>query len=466
MFAAPGKLELPVIPEPAEAPALPQNKHWSSTFCVDPWTQFIVQRSGEVRVCCYLQDMLRGPDGKPLSIYQDSLENLWNSDMLRQLRSDLANGQPSPLCGKCQAQEQAGLLSLRQHQNLRWKETWLNTERLPLELLRARGSGTNYHLSDPPVSLTLNLGNECNLKCRMCTTQYSSGIEQDPVHSRWHPGAEDVERLPGGQPWYRNSGFIREQVLRHRKHIKVLNLIGGESLFIKEARSILEDLIADGLAGGITLVTTTNGTLLNSSWLHLARQFKSLLLVMSIDGTGDLYEYIRFPASWETVSRNLRTLKKLPRTSVVVSVVVQNYNALNLVELFRFLDALGVEFYTIPVMHWDYLHPTNMPAQARQAAAQRLRDYAAADCRPAQRPAVLGLAEMLAPAGGVGELDFNLARKFMLFTNDLDRTRGQSFRATCGELYQSIAETGFDWTDQTYFANPAAAIPGVQPREA
>jgi hypothetical protein len=40
-------------------------------------------------------------------------------------------------------------------------------------------------------------------------------------------------------------------------------------------------------------------------------------------------------------------------------------------------------------------------------------------------------------------------RAFMLFTNDLDATRGQSFRDTHRELLQLITDAGFTWTNET-----------------
>jgi len=42
-------------------------------------------------------------------------------------------------------------------------------------------------------------------------------------------------------------------------------------------------------------------------------------------------------------------------------------------------------------------------------------------------------------------------KTLMLFTNDLDATRNQSFRETHSELLSLIEETGFRWTDERRF---------------
>ena len=65
-------------------------------------------------------------------------------------------------------------------------------------------------------------------------------------------------------------------------------------------------------------------------------------------------------------------------------------------------------------------------------SADRLRDYADRDCRPAHRDMVRGLSEQL--RGSAQLFDAGLLRDCMLFTNDLDVSRGQSFADVNGEL--------------------------------
>jgi hypothetical protein len=66
---------------------------------------------------------------------------------------------------------------------------------------------------------------------------------------------------------------------------------------------------------------------------------------------------------------------------------------------------------------------------------------------------VLGLAEYVKPRNE--ELDPQLIREFMLFTNDLDHARGQSFAEAHGELKELLRDAGFDWTHETLHANAA-----------
>ena len=57
----------------------------------------------------------------------------------------------------------------------------------------------------------------------------------------------------------------------------------------------------------------------------------------------------------------------------------------------------------------------------------------------------------------------DLRRSFMLFTNDMDRSRGQSFAQVQPELYEHIAATGFRWTAETLHAHHHEACASTAP---
>ena len=155
----------------------------------------------------------------------------------------------------------------------------------------------------------------------------------------------------------------------------------------------------------------------------------------------------------EYLTGNIQILKQQSRTHLTAIATLQAYNALNIVELFRYLDSIGVDFYAYPVSHPAYLSPIVLPPAARRSAAERLRSYAAADCLPKNRELILGLAKSLDKVDAPEPFDEQLMRSFMLFTNDLDITRGQSFQDTHQELLQLIIDAGFPWTDETFHAS-------------
>ena len=231
--------------------------------------------------------------------------------------------------------------------------------------------------------------------------------------------------MPTGKRWVEDKNFILTELFRHPEQVKQLEFLGGETLLIKEVRDILECLIEAGGATNIVLIATTNGTVIKSPWLGLAERFKQLSLNVSIDGFERYYEYIRYPARWITSPGTSRSLKKRSRTRLTAIATLQAYNALNIVDLFKYLDLVGLDFYAYPVVHPPYLSPMVLPPSGRRLAIERLRSYAERDCLPKNRELVFGLASGLEKAGDREIFDENLMRAFMLFTNDLDITVGR-----------------------------------------
>jgi MoaA/NifB/PqqE/SkfB family radical SAM enzyme len=414
-----------------------------------PWLYQQLFSDGHVKPCCKFKHFIT-KNGAPMSVYKQSLEEIWNSDDMRGIRHAMVRGETVSGCAGCYHEEESGGVSLRKTRNRDWQSGWLNEDKISIEVLKARAIADDYRLLTTPSWLQLDVGNLCNLKCRMCCGYSSSRIDQDLVHRQWNGRAPDHQkRLPTGKRWFEDKNFILTELFRHPERVRTLEFLGGETLLIKEVRDILECLIEAGVADNIALMVTTNGTVTNSPWLGLAERFKELALNVSIDGFDRYYEYIRYPARWSTITRNIEIFKKRSGTRLTAIATLQAYNALNIVELFKYLDSIGLDFYAYPVSHPPYLSPMVLPPCGRRLAIDRLRSYAEADCLPAHRELVLGLAGGLENVRDPEGFDEELMRAFMLFTNDLDATRGQSFRDTHRELLQLITDAGFTWTNET-----------------
>lgn len=351
-------------------------------------------------------------------------------------------------CGICYEQEAAGGQTDRIWSNQAWLDGWLNPERLTIEQFKARAATGDFRHPGPEY-VELNIGNLCNLKCRMCGGLSSSRIERDPVHTPWVE--EQMRTLPRSAEtsWWQDRSAL-DRIFQYPERVQHVYLLGGEPLLIKEISGILQYLIDRGVAAGIDVITTTNGTTTKAPWLPLTRHFRALCLDFSLDGYGQLNDYMRYPSRWDNLVRNIEYFKALPNVYLTAICVLQAYNALNVVELLRFLDALGVGIKVGWVYTPEYLRLRALPPHVCREAARRLRAYAEADCLPANKELIHATAASLESA--VQQFDPDLLRQFMLFTNDLDVTRGQSFRESCAELHQMIEAAGFAWTDETLHA--------------
>src|SRR5262249_19711355 len=146
-----------------------------------------------------------------------------------------------------------------------------------------------------------------------------------------------------GTPWFEQPEFVQKDMLGAGSTLKMLYVTGGEPLFVPAFDQILDDYVARGLAQDMVISLNTN---LFHNEGRIARAMESLLrfrhchLAPSIDGHGAVYEYIRYPARWDIVERNLRFIARLQRErknlSFVLTTVAQAYNCFNLVDLLRF----------------------------------------------------------------------------------------------------------------------------------
>lgn len=444
-------------PSAEPAVAAPKGK---DTLCAYPWKWLYVNPAGRPQPCCKFSEPLL-KDGVPMTVYDHTLEEIWSSDAMRRIRLNMVEGKGERGCGVCYRDEAAYGFSFRTQVNEAFEAGFLNEEWESDKDLKEQARSSAGEVPNLPIAYQLDFGNLCNLKCRMCNGWYSSRINLDPVHRQWAgmPPAEQASRLPGDGHWFGREDIIFHQLLQDPSQLRFLNLAGGEPLLSKQVGDLLHGLVELGAAKNVSLEFTTNATTVSAWWLDLLKEFKSVCIFISIDGHEAIYEYVRYPAKWETLTQNVAYLRQLlPQASFWASVTVQSYNVLTITDLYRWLDSVGIKFAPYVLDEPRHLKAVMLPPNARRLAAERLRQYAARDCLPENRQWVQDLAAGLEPDRD--SFSQPLMRDFMLFTNDLDQSRGQDFRETHAELVQLLAESGFTWTTEMLFAGkPEGRVP-------
>jgi MoaA/NifB/PqqE/SkfB family radical SAM enzyme len=402
------------------------------TFCVYPFLQLIVRQDGGAQVCNWTPRRVRA-NGSTMSVNRDSLAEIWNSTELGQMRDDMLNGRRVAACRNCYELEDGGALSPRQRANEAWQEGFINETGQTMSSLIAQLERASRVEAEPPRFLQLDVGNLCNLACRTCNPGASSRVAADPVHASWTGGSASAKE-PGHQ-WFTSRPAI-EAIIAGCRNLRQLHILGGEPFLIKEIRDVLDVLVQAGLAAGIELSMHTNGTRVRSPWLDKAAAFERLVLYVSLDGAGAVYEYIRWPAKWSRVTRNIAHLLTLPNVDVRANVVFQAYNALNVTDLLRYLDKIGVA-HSIQVLDWpNYLRARSLPEEARRLCADRLERYALEAPAHSREPA-LSIAHQMREHRH--EVRPSVRAALRRFTAELDESRNQSLAAADPELADILA---------------------------
>jgi MoaA/NifB/PqqE/SkfB family radical SAM enzyme len=165
------------------------------TFCVLAWNHLHLTPNGAVKMCCIAGEDIHDK-GKPYNLYSHTYEEIWNSAYMRSARKGMSKGKWISACQRCYMEEDTLGESRRTQQNARWLSEY---NKLPEQFI-AETVVNDFYIKKRPQFLQLNLGNLCNLACRMCSSLYSSRIEKDSVHNKWMPASHvDVARWKGKQ---------------------------------------------------------------------------------------------------------------------------------------------------------------------------------------------------------------------------------------------------------------------------
>lgn len=420
----------------------------SNSFCVYPLIEQVALPTGTVGFCCVAKDggPVKKRDGSFHKLPDDSLEKAWNSDFLKKLRKDQAEGKPVKNCELCYYQESIGKLSYRQMHNKEW------TEKFPLEIRKrikevSQGDG---HLSSGPMYLDLRLGNLCNLKCRMCNPYNSSKIESeyrglmesDPEFHDFYK-ANHGGHLPGITKWFEDDRFWND-VEKAIPSLRKVYLTGGEPTLIKKNQWFLNKCIETGNAKNMDLMFNINATHLKEEFLQSISQFKFVLVNVSVDGVGPVNDYIRSGSKWEVVQENIKRLLTLPENvRVGLTPVVQIYNIFYLGELIDFANGLYREFKKN--INVDFLYATDpkyldiryLPRGIKQQAKNRLGDAIAGNQLYHKNSYLKNSVNSCLRALDQDQPEDSKEnlKQFLMFTRLMDKSRGESWKQTLPALY-------------------------------
>ena len=443
-----------------EADAPPPAVKTPETFCIRPWHHFRLEANGQARVCCLFEGNTVAQDGVLMSSQDHSLAELWNSDTMREVRRDMVEGRRVEGCRQCYTVEDRGGISTRVRENAEWEAGRLNPSGTRIAELVTLAVDNDFNLPTLPGVLEVEVGNLCNFKCRMCHGGASTRVAKDVVHQSWaedgfYAAHHDPAMRPGPYRFNRATSIkkLGEDLANSADgQVKRLYFTGGEPMLVREVNEVLQTLVTAGRSQDIELTFVSNGSVL-PRWTTLAPHFRNVQVSISVDGFEKHYDYIRYPGRWQRLVEHLQTLQRLPNIELAVTTTVQVNNALNVTRLFRYLDSVGIPFSAYLLHGPRYLAVSALPRSIRLLGAQRLRDYADSDCPAWRRNLILSLAAEF--EGAEGSVDPAVLRDLMLFSNDLDATRGQNIRETDPELVALLAEAGFPWIDERLHANAA-----------
>jgi sulfatase maturation enzyme AslB (radical SAM superfamily) len=341
---------------------------------------------------------------------------LWNGAAWREVRQAHLLGERHPACQHCWKLEDRGLLSFRQSHN----------HDRPLPAVDEFG-----HMGSSPEEVHIRLGNECNLKCVMCTPHNSTKWSEDSdIYGQF------VDRYFGDE--VRLEIFQDSWAQQIFTNAKVVQFAGGEPFAMKQHERIIDLLLKSGRAAEIELIYYTNGTLYRPELLSKLTRFRNVVFNFSIDGYQDSYEHIRFPSKWDKLTTNLDKFLQYPANNFKYRIFTLFFTltAFDIKFLFQFRNQLQTAT-PLEIVVQDLREPVFFDARCfspkiKEQLAGELDSIIHKECRtPYEGRCLMRQASQLNEDGPMSEAEaFHQAGAYLAA---LDQRRGTDHR----KIYQA-----------------------------
>lgn len=393
-------------------------------MCPKPWSQ-VYYSNNNPSPCTLIEH------SKEMTV-----EEWHNSDLLKNIKSDLLQGKVPSTCIGCKNNEDAGLKSMRAHA---WGWNRVGPEPIYEEMPWYK----LFNIDTPqnPYRIELRFTNLCNMKCRQCDEVSSSMWAKEKIKylnepnsiKFKHQGHQDLYFSNGSDGIIKPVDAVVESVTNlalTSTNLRKVCFTGGEPFLIKGYYDFLDALIRNKINEKVEIDIFTNCSILNDKFTSRLAKFKKVYFIMSIDGVGKTAEYIRHGTDWTVVEKNILHFNSLDGVfSPGVNIAISTYTLLDMSNLATFLMKLYYANNSLGHKGYAALYPAwvdfrNLPHHLRLKAIDEIEKSIIILTAPNFIPLVKELSvikeilknnEPIDPAG------------FIKHTKMLDEVRGEHF---------------------------------------
>lgn len=280
-------------------------------FCMAPWSHLHVIPNGMYSWCCNTSSTVR--------IQADTPEEAWNHPTMKRGRVAMMGDAPPVECHRCVADSFTPVPAYVYH-NRRAEAL------IPEAMEKTAEDGTTEFM---PITLDLRT-DLCNLKCRTCHPNSSTAIQTE------FRDAGKVIPIKAPSTKVRNpSTLLSDDQMRRLTRI---TWAGGEPFMSPTHWETMERLAAVGNTS-LGVFYDTNGTFPGKTLdraCSLLSKFSNVTLALSLDGVGEVGEYIRDGLVYADVVQNMRTIRQTaPNVELAIGATITSIGLLSLPDLMQ-----------------------------------------------------------------------------------------------------------------------------------
>ena len=347
-------------------------------FCNAPWYELQIYWDGSLGFCCQ-EDHQLYPDNmkKHYNVAAMSIQNWVDSEPMRAARLMMFDHTRNSVCRRCYNEEDHSDSSRRHKCNQKsviftrtnFKESY---EQSPghdrFESSRITGAHAGL-----PIDLHIDLGNYCNLTCKMCRPQASSSIAVQYV--KWGvPGAQQFV----GTDWTKNDKVwhrVLEEIAAIPK-LTNIHFMGGETLITPRFEDFVDYMLAKDRTD-LCFSFVTNGTAFNESLLNKLKKFRRVGIEVSIETVTNHNAYQRQGTDTDQVLVNIqRYLTHCNGSSITLTArpAISALTIGNYASLLRYCMEHQIIVKGLLVSTPVFLNPCILPDAAREGYQQSYKD--------------------------------------------------------------------------------------------
>ena len=266
---------------------------------------------------------------------------------IKKIQQEMLEGKRPQECQKCWNLEDQQLTSDRQLKNAALDWYW---DRDLQFIKQDAGQGL-----EKTLMLKLMTSYTCNATCVSCSSGSSSSWAQ--LDRKENPKLKvkkyqfiDLEKV------YKEVDF---------SSLVTLTLLGGEPLYERKNFEVLEKLLELGNSQCFISMVTNGSVAISEDYKKILSKFKNLNFCVSIDGTGPVFEYLRYPLDWSLLEENLKFFCELTDL-VSANYTLSNLNVLYHNETVAWFNDQKIEYANNPIYRPDWLQPRALPTHVKQ----------------------------------------------------------------------------------------------------
>lgn len=274
-------------------------------FCPVPWREMTIDPQGWLLICC------QSTQGRVAHISEvEDLTDVFQGHYYQRIREQFLEGQIPSACLSCMNRDRRGIATLRTS--------------------RARDMG-EFDARPRLEILEVDFSNLCNQQCVMCSSRYSTQWQQADSLAR-------VEFARQSSPYHGLSDADVDKIIRILPQLRELQVKGGEPTIDPRFERVLDHLRPDQ-----TLRIVTNLQQPRPRIFERLLSLPNLNLVISVDGTGQLYDWVR-GGSWSKTRSNIeRVLREARAERINITQSLSYWTLLSLPETLRELESLAAQ---------------------------------------------------------------------------------------------------------------------------